>query len=42
MRRKPIHARRDVPKSVLGDGKRNEHNFIVGGDIPTIMRIRGM
>jgi hypothetical protein len=26
MRGNPIHASRDVQKSVQGDGKRNEHN----------------
>jgi hypothetical protein len=43
MREKPIHVGGDVQKSVQGDGKRNEHNCIIGGAIPTItMCIRGM
>jgi hypothetical protein len=43
MREKPIHAGGDVQQSVQGNGKRNEHNFIVGGTTPTIsMCIRGM
>jgi hypothetical protein len=39
---KEIHAHRDVQESVQEDGKRNGHNFIVGGAIPTKLCIIGM
>ena len=42
MRGKPINVGRDIKKSVQGDDKLNEHNFIARGAIPTIMCIRGM
>jgi hypothetical protein len=42
MRRKQKEDGRDVQKSVQGDGKRNEHTFIIGGGIPTTMCIIGM
>jgi len=43
MRKKPIHVGEDVQKNVQGDDKRNEHNCIARGAIPTItMCIRGM
>jgi hypothetical protein len=42
MRGKPIHASRDVQKSVEEDGKINEHNFIARGAIPTTICIIDM
>jgi hypothetical protein len=42
MRGKLIHVDRDVQKSVQGDGKRNEHNYIAGGTISTKTCIKGM
>ena len=36
------HANRDVQKSVKGDGKGNESNYIKGGAISTTTCIRGM
>ena len=42
MRGKPIHGRRDVQKSVQGDGKINKHNCIIGRGISTTMCNEGM
>jgi hypothetical protein len=41
-RGKPRHVSRDVQKSVEEGGKRNEHNCVTSGAIPTTMCIRGM
>ena len=37
-----IHVNKDVKKSVKGDGKRNEYNYIEEGVILTTMCIIGM
>jgi hypothetical protein len=42
MRGKSIHVGRDVQKSLQGDGKINEPNYITGGGISTTTCIRGM
>jgi hypothetical protein len=42
MRGTTIHAGRDVQKSVQGDGKRNEYNYITRGAISATTIIRSM